>query len=100
MTGDIVVRPGTIFDHGWEFHVSIAGERYLIRVTQDYWTKLTHRNIAPLSLVELALNEARRTHRLEALPGSFSLDTLDALVPNFEANVRAAAQAEAAANPR
>ncbi len=100
MTGDILVRAGQIIDHGWEFHAVIAGVGYDIQLTHAYWKKLTHGDIAPRDLVELALEYVRERHRVDVLPGSFSLDALESVVVDFERHVRAAAQTEAATNPR
>lgn len=100
MTGDILVRAGQIIDHGWEFHVVIAGVAHDIQISHDYWKKLTHGNIAPRDLIELALEYVREQHRLDSLLGSFSLEVLESMVVDFERHVRAAAQTEAATNPR
>lgn len=100
MTDKIIIKPGNIIDHGWEFIVVISGYRHTVQLTHEFWIKMTHGDISPMNLVSLSMNYVRQRHALDILPESFDLEGLENLVVDFVRNVRALSHAEAAGNPR
>lgn len=100
MTDDIVIKPGNIISHGWEFSVVIGGIRHTVRISHEYWKKLTHGNISPMEVVRLGMDYVRQRHALESLPGDVDLEELDNRVPDFTRTVRGLANVEAAGSAR
>ncbi len=100
MNDEIIIKPGLISDHGWNFKVSIGGLISNVLLTQDYWKKITHGSISPQDLVRIALEIVMARNLAESLPPEFSLDALADRIQNFEHQAKQQAHAEAAANPR
>lgn len=100
MTDAILIKPGVLTDHHWNFEVHIDGARHLISVSQDYWRKMTRGDIPPMDLVRIGLGVVVKHHKVESLPGEFDLEVLAETVPDFVRHTRAIAQTEGAGTPR
>lgn len=100
MTDKILIKPSVTDGRGWSFFVTFAGGQYSVVCSRIFWNKITHGDISPMDLVRLGLLLAIRHRVTSSLPPEFRLEQLDARIPDFEKNLRLAAQIEASANPR
>ena len=100
MTDEILIKPGLLANHGWQFDVTVSGQHHRILCTQPYWHKISHGEISPMDVVRLGLELGLKHRALDNMPDQFALDHLELRIHNFEKQLRLAAQTEAAGSPR
>lgn len=100
MTDELLITPGVLIDHGWQFTVQYSGHRHTVVCRQVYWNKLTHGEISPQELVRLAFHIAMKHRIADALPEQIDVELLADRIVDFEKDIRRESRIEAAGNPR
>lgn len=100
MTSDISIKPIRSISHGWQFSVQHAGRTFQITLSHQYWHKLTHRDIPPIDLLRLGLEEAKDRQIVGSLPAVFDFELLTTRIDQFEKRMRAEARTESSINQR
>lgn len=100
MTSDISIKPAQPTSNGWQFVVLHGGRSFRVVLTQEYWRKLTHGDIAPIDLMRLGLEEAKDRQVIGSLPEAFDFELLTTRITHFEKRMRGEARAESSINQR